>query len=49
MKATYIEQQGPPEVLTFGDLPDPTPGPGEAVIRVRATALNHLDTFRPSR
>ena len=45
MKATYIESQGPPEVLTFGDLPDPTPGPGEAVIRVRATALNHLDTF----
>lgn len=45
MKATYIEQQGPPEVLTFGDLPDPTPRDGEAVIRVRATALNHLDTF----
>ena len=45
MKATYIESQGPPEVLTFGDLPDPYPGPGEAVIRVRATALNHLDTF----
>ena len=45
MKATYIESQGPPEVLTFGDLPDPSPGPGEAVIRVWATALNHLDTF----
>lgn len=45
MKATYIEEQGPPEVLTFGDLSDPSPGPGEGVIRVRATALNHLDTF----
>ena len=45
MKASYIEQQGPPEVLTFGDLPEPSPGPGEVVIRVRATALNHLDTF----
>ena len=45
MKAAYIEQQGPPEVLQFGDLPDPSPNPGEAVIRVRATALNHLDTF----
>ena len=45
MKATYIEEQGPPEVLTFGDLPDPSSGPGEVVIRVRATALNHLDTF----
>ena len=45
MKATYIESQGPPEVLTYGELPDPSPGPAEAVIRVRATALNHLDTF----
>ncbi len=45
MKATYIERQGGPEVLTYGDLPDPSPGPGEVVIRVRATALNHLDVF----
>ena len=45
MKASYIEQQGPPEVITFGDLPEPSPGPGEVVIRVRTTALNHLDTF----
>ena len=45
MKATYIEQQGAPEVLTYGDLPDPSPSASEVVIRVRATALNHLDTF----
>ena len=45
MKANYIEEQGGPEVLTYGDLPDPSPGPAEVVIRVRATALNHLDTF----
>lgn len=45
MKATYIECQGPPEVLTFGDLPDPAATYGEFVVRVRATALNHLDTF----
>lgn len=45
MKATYIKEQGSPEVLTYGDLPEPSPSQGEAVIRVRATALNHLDTF----
>ena len=46
MKATYFTQQGGPEVLTFGDLPDPKPARGEALIRVRAAALNHLDLFR---
>lgn len=46
MKAVYFTQQGPPDVLQFGDLPEPKIGPGEALIRVRATALNHLDLFR---
>ncbi len=45
MKANYIEEQGDIEVLTYGDLPEPTPGPDDLLIRVRATALNHLDTF----
>ena len=46
MKATYFTSYGGPEVLTFGDLPDPTPGAGEVIVRVRASALNHLDLFR---
>ena len=46
MKATYFTQQGNPEVLTYGDMPDPKPGPGEVLVRVRASALNHLDVFR---
>lgn len=45
MKAVFFEQHGGPEVLRYGDLPDPQPGPGEALIRVRAVALNHLDIW----
>ena len=46
MKATYFTEAGGPEVLTFGDLPEPAIGPGEALVRVHATALNHLDVWR---
>ncbi|MBI2856444.1 MAG: zinc-binding dehydrogenase [Chloroflexi bacterium] len=43
MKAVYINGFGDVDKLTYGDRPDPTPGPGEVVIRVRASALNHMD------
>jgi NADPH:quinone reductase-like Zn-dependent oxidoreductase len=45
MKAIFFEQHGGPEVLKYGDVPDPTPKLGEALIRVRAAALNHLDIW----
>lgn len=48
MKATYIQEQGDVDVLTYGELPDPEPGPREVVVRVRASALNHLDIFARS-
>ncbi len=38
-------QRGGPEVLCYEDFPTPEPGPGEALVRVRACALNHLDVF----
>ena len=43
MKATFINQHGGPEALTYGDRPDPEVAPGEVMLRVRASALNHLD------
>ncbi len=43
MRAIVIERPGGPDVLRLGELPDPVPGPGELVARVRATALNRLD------
>lgn len=45
MKAVSIERHGGPEVLTFGERPDPVPGPGEVRVRVAACALNHLDLW----
>ncbi len=45
MKAVYFNQHGGPEVLEYGDLPDPEPGPNEALVRLRAAALNHVDIW----
>ena len=45
MKAVRMESFGGPEVLAYGELPDPVPGPGEALVRVKACALNHLDLW----
>src|SRR3954470_14178099 len=45
MKAAYIEQTGPPENIKVGELPEPTPGPGQVVVRVRAVALNPIDLY----
>jgi NADPH:quinone reductase-like Zn-dependent oxidoreductase len=45
MKALYFREHGGSEVLQYGDLPDPRPGPGEALVQVKAVALNHLDLW----
>ena len=36
MKAAYIEQPGPPEVIRYGDLPKPSPVGKQVLIRVGA-------------
>ena len=43
MKAAYIEAQGGPEVLKYGDLPDPVPGSGEVVVDIHAASVNGAD------
>lgn len=43
MKAAYIERFGGPEVLKYGDLPDPTPGDGEIVVDIVAASVNGAD------
>ena len=45
MKAAFITETGPPEVIRVGDLPDPVPGPREVLVRVRACAINPIDTY----
>ena len=43
MKASYLEQTGGPEVLKYGDLPDPKAGPGEIVVDIVAATVNGAD------
>jgi len=45
MKAVVFNQHGGPEVLQYVDVPDPRPGPGEVLIEVKATSINHIDIF----
>jgi NADPH:quinone reductase-like Zn-dependent oxidoreductase len=45
MRAVLLREHGGPEVLRVEEVPDPTPGPGQVVVRVRACALNHLDIW----
>jgi NADPH:quinone reductase-like Zn-dependent oxidoreductase len=46
VQAVRFHQHGGPEVLAFEEAPDPVAGPGEALVRVRACALNHLDLWQ---
>jgi NADPH:quinone reductase-like Zn-dependent oxidoreductase len=43
VKAVRFHEFGHSDVLRLEDIDDPKPGPGEVTIRIRASALNHLD------
>jgi len=45
MKAAYIKETGAAEVINYGDLPTPTPGPGEVLVKIGASAINPIDTY----
>jgi zinc-binding alcohol dehydrogenase/oxidoreductase len=45
MRAVRIHEDGGPGVLRYEEAPDPVPGPGEVLIRLRAASLNRLDLF----
>ncbi|WP_448625949.1 NAD(P)H-quinone oxidoreductase [Geodermatophilus sp. URMC 64] len=46
MRAVTISEPGGPEVLGWGEVPDPVCGPGEVVIDVAATAVNRADLLQ---
>ncbi len=45
MKAVRIHEDGGPDVLRYEEVDDPQPGPGEALVALRAAGLNHLDIW----
>ena len=45
MRAIQILQTGGPDQLTLKNLPDPVPGPGEALVRIEASGVNFIDTY----
>ena len=43
MKAAYFSEHGGPEVLQYGDLPDPVAGAGEVIVDIHAASINAAD------
>jgi hypothetical protein len=43
MKAAFIERHGGPEVLKFGEMPDPVAASGEVVVDIVAASVNGAD------
>lgn len=45
MKAIIVREFGGPEVLRVEETTVPTPGPGEALVRVEAIGVNFIDVY----
>jgi NADPH2:quinone reductase len=45
MKAIRVHEYGGPAVMKLEEAPDPTPGPGDVVVRVRAAGVNPVDAY----
>ena len=45
MKAAYFRSPGPPEVIEYGDLPDPICGADQVIVKVGAVSVNPIDTY----
>ena len=43
MKAVVFDAHGPLENMRYRDAPDPTPGPGQALVEIFATGVCHTD------
>ena len=46
MKAVWYEQNGPAEMIQYGEMPDPEPGAGEVRVRVVSSGVNPSDWKR---
>ncbi|GAA1008621.1 quinone oxidoreductase [Nocardiopsis tropica] len=45
MRAITVSEHGGPEVLHYGEAPDPAPGPGQVLVRTSAIGVNFIDTY----
>jgi len=45
MKAIVVTEFGGPDVMRVADVPDPSPGPGQVVVRIRAAGVNPVDAY----
>jgi len=45
MKAVFVEQPGGVENIRYADLPKPSPGPGEALVKIAASGVNYVDIY----
>jgi NADPH:quinone reductase len=45
MRAIVVTEFGPPDVMKIEDVPDPTPGSGQVLIRVHAVGVNPVETY----
>jgi NADPH:quinone reductase len=45
MQAIVVKQFGGPEELRIGDMPDPTPAPGQVVVRLHAAGINPYEAY----
>jgi len=48
MRAIRITEHGGPEVLRFEELPTPSPGPGQILVRLEAAGVNFIDVYQRS-
>lgn len=45
MKAIRVHQFGEPDVLKLEEVPDPKPGPGQVVVKIKAVGVNPVETY----
>ena len=45
MKAVFVEQPGGVENLKYADLPKPSPGPGQALVKIATSGVNYIDVY----
>jgi len=45
MKAVFAEKRGGAENLKYVDLPKPSPGPGQALVKIAAAGVNYIDVY----